>query len=133
MPAYSGITTRTSMPSARSDLGNAPATSARPPVFANGAHSDATKRTFSGDAGTRLVGGRTSASVYAVVDVRENIVARLDVLEPPDIRRGGSRLQLVRAQVVVDLVELQDVLVDALGGVGDGRPGLHDERPVARL
>ena len=48
MPAYSGITTRTSMPSARSALGSAPATSASPPVFANGAHSDATNRTFSG-------------------------------------------------------------------------------------
>ncbi len=62
MPAYSGITTRTSMPSARSALGSAPATSASPPVFANGAHSDATKRTFSGDAGTRRSGEPTRLS-----------------------------------------------------------------------
>ena len=45
---WGGITTRTSMFSARSAFGSAPATSARPPVFANGAHSEATNRTFNG-------------------------------------------------------------------------------------
>src|SRR5262245_24325214 len=136
MPAYSGITTRTSMSSARSALGSAPATSASPPVFAKGAVSEATKRTFSGDAGTKSSGARRPqlASVYAIVDVRENIVAALHVGEPRNCPLAwGRRLQLVRAQVVVDLVELQDVLVDAPGGVGDGRSRLHDERPVGGL
>src|SRR5688572_24164206 len=124
MPAYSGITTRTSMPSARRSFGNAPATSARPPVLANGAHSDATNRTFSG-AGTRGWGD-LSASVDVVVDVREDVVAALDVGELAFVYAR-------RAHVVVELVELDDVLVDALGGVGNGRPRLHDERPVRRL
>src|SRR5665213_2572571 len=120
------------MSSRRSALGSAPATSASPPVFANGAHSEATKRTFNG-AGTDLWIGflarlnqRPSTSVYPVVQVRENIVPRLDVGQPGLAQLGGP-------QIVVDLVELEDVLVDALGGVGDGGPGLHDERPVARL
>src|SRR5262249_8675326 len=42
------MTTRTSIPSALSALGSAPATSAKPPVFEKGAHSEATKRTLSG-------------------------------------------------------------------------------------
>src|SRR5262245_41128448 len=132
MPAYSGITTRTSMSRTRSALGSAPATSASPPVFAKGAVSEATNRTFSGDAATKSSGARRPqlASVYAIVDVRENIVAALDIGEP---RFVGGRLQLVAAQVVVDLVELQDVLVDALRGVRDRRPRLHDERPVGGL
>src|SRR5436190_10673448 len=123
--------------SARSALGSAPATSARPPVFANGAHSDATNRTFSGDAGTRRRWGgwpSVSASVYAIVDVRENIVPRLDIREPLDsCTVVGGGLQLVCPQVVVDLVELNDVLVDAPGGVRNRGPGLHDEGPVGRL
>src|SRR5215467_4709206 len=103
------MTTRTSIPSARSAFGSAPATSASPPVLAKGAHSDETNRTL------RMAGGPArSAGVDMVVDLRENVVPRLDVAEPALVHLGGP-------QVVVELVELQDVLVDPLGGVGDRR------------
>ena len=52
------MTTRTSSPRSPSAFGSAPITSPRPPVFANGAHSDVTKRTFIG-AGCRA-GARSS-------------------------------------------------------------------------
>src|SRR5450432_273046 len=174
------MTTRTSMPRACSALGSAPATSARPPVFAKGAHSEATKRTLSGVwlasaptstpatpataslasrglgrtprirvaeprcarssvAGERIAlgggffagffaggFGTRSARVDAVVDVREDVVARLDVGEP-------ALVDLGRPDVVIELVELQDVLVDAPRGVRHGRAGLHDEGPVGGL
>src|SRR3954451_24252052 len=116
------MTTRTSIPSARSDFGSAPATSANPPVLAKGAHSEATNRTL------RMAAGPTSesAGVDMVVDLRENVVPRLDVGEPALVHLGA-------AQIVIELVELHDVLVDALGGVRHRRPRPHDERPVARL
>jgi hypothetical protein len=43
-----GRFSRTSTPRRRSAFGSAPTTSPRPPVFANGAASDDTNRTFSG-------------------------------------------------------------------------------------
>src|SRR3954466_13130767 len=126
------------MPRGRSALGSAPTTSARPPVFANGATSDETNRTFSwrwGVAGAPRVprppsaepeAPTRSARVDPVVDLREDVVALFHVGEPPLGDLGGLH-------VVVELFELQDVLVDAAGGVGDGGAGLHDERPVGGL
>src|SRR5215831_16456639 len=115
------MTTRTSIPSARSALGSAPATSANPPVLAKGAHSDETNRTL-----RMAAGPARSAGVDMVVDLRENVVPRLDVRQPTLVHLCGT-------QIVVELVELQDVLVNALGGVGHRGPRPHDERPVARL
>ena len=46
IPAYSGITTRTSCPRLRRALGSAPATSAKPPLLAKGATSEETMRIF---------------------------------------------------------------------------------------
>src|SRR5580704_835205 len=111
-----------SMSRARSAFGSAPATSASPPVLAKGAHSEETNRTL------RMAGGPASASagVDMVVDLRENVVARLDVGQPR-LRELGA------PQIVVDLVELQDVLVHPLGRVWHRRPGAHDERPVGGL
>ena len=87
-----------------------PTTSASPPVLAKGAHSDETNRTL------RMAAGPASASagVDTVVDLREDVVARLDVGQPALVHLGAP-------QIVVEPVELQDVLVDAPGGVGDGR------------
>src|SRR5712691_7534971 len=47
-PRYLGISTRTSWPSVSRTVGSAPATSARPPVFANGSTSDEIRRTRRG-------------------------------------------------------------------------------------
>src|SRR3954453_22030197 len=118
------------MPSGRSALGSAPTTSARPPGLANGAHSEATNSTFRERAGRVLLAERGSATrsarVDPVVDLRKDVVPLLDVGQPPFVDLGALH-------VVVDLVELQDVLVHATGGVGDGGAGLHDEGPVAGL
>src|SRR5947209_1665744 len=103
------MTTRTSMPSSCSALGSAPTTSASPPVLANGAHSEATKRTLRGAA----MPSARSARVYAVVEVREQVVARLQIR---DERLGDAR----RVQLVIEPRELQDVLVDPARGVRDG-------------
>src|SRR5262245_10171606 len=111
------------MPSGRSALGNAPTTSARPPVFANGVTSEATKRTFSG-AGAVIP--KRSARVNSVVHVGEDVVAPLDVRQPALVHAGAPH-------ILIELVELQDVLVDAAGGVGHRRPRLHDEGPVTGL
>jgi hypothetical protein len=48
MPWYSGITTRTSWPRAASAAGSAAATSASPPVWRNGATSDAVNKILIG-------------------------------------------------------------------------------------
>jgi hypothetical protein len=48
MESYFGIKTFTSTPRAARCFGRAPTTSARPPVLANGVHSDATMATFMG-------------------------------------------------------------------------------------
>src|SRR5476649_2212942 len=81
MPAYSGITTRTSRPRARSAFGSALATSARPPVFENGAHSDATKRTLSGAALPVTAGDGAGAS----------LTGDLAVFSPSPRLRGKGR------------------------------------------
>src|SRR5581483_6736775 len=111
------MTIRTSMPSRRRAFGSAPTTSPSPPVLANGAHSELTTRTFSGTASRR---------VDAVVHVRKDVVLALDVGEPR-LADGSS------AEVVVEAVEAEDVLVHPARRVRDGRPGAHDEGPVARL
>src|SRR3954451_4937165 len=99
------MTMRTSTPSRLSAIGNAPTMSASTPVLANGAHSDATNRTLRGGAAIR----GCLASVDTVIEMRKQIVARLEIVEK---RLAHTR----RVQVVVEPRELQDVLVDAPGG-----------------
>src|SRR5215813_10691327 len=110
--------TRTSSPCRESAFGSVPITSPSPPVLANGAHSDVTKRTFRGP--PRIAASRC---VDAVVEIGEDVVPGLDVGEPRLVHAPGL-------QVVVETVEAQRVLVHPAGGVGDRRPGAHDERPV---
>src|SRR5215813_1283859 len=119
--------TRTSSPWRRSAFGRAPITSPRPPVLANGAHSDVTKSTFSGTAtGPELPSRGVSRCVDAVVQLREDVVLRFEVREPA--LRHPTCLEFL-----VETGEAQDVFIHSLGGVRNGRPGAHDERPVARL
>src|SRR5262245_19507352 len=102
------MTRRTSMPRRRSARGRAPATSPRPPVLANGAHSETTNNALSGGAAIRRDEGNgvpASGRVHAVVDVREDVVAGLDRLEPLFAHRAG-------VQVVVQPREVPDVLVE---------------------
>src|SRR5262249_27898569 len=126
MPAYSGMITRTSSPCRRSAFGRAPTTSPRPPVLANGAHSDVTKRTFNGGTAGAPPWLAASRRVGAIVQLWKEVVLRLDVREP---RLGDPILR----QLAVETVEAQYVLVHPAGGVRHGRPGAHDERPVAAL
>ena len=58
---------------------------------------------------------QTLAGVDMVVDLRKNVVPRLDVRQP-------KLVHPVAPDVVVDLVELQDVLVDPLRRVRDVVP-----------
>src|SRR5262245_12937122 len=108
------MTTRTSSPWRRSAFGSAPVTSPRPPVLANGAHSDVTKSTFSGAAtGPPLPSRAASRCVDPVVQMREDVVLRFDVREPA--LRHPTRLELL-----VETGEAQDVFIHAPGGIGDG-------------
>src|SRR5579885_2736712 len=110
------------MPRRASAFGRAPTTSPRPPVLANGAHSEATKSTArEGDTGPQRSGG-----VEAVVEVREDVVARLDLREPRHIDPPA-------AELLEEPVEAQDVVVHAPGGVRHGAPRAHEDRPVAPL
>src|SRR5215472_13424400 len=102
-------------------------TSPRPPVLAKGAHSDVTKRTFSRTGTGRAPPWRAaSRRVDPIVELREEVVLRFDVREPA--LGDPSCLELV-----VETVEAQDVLVHPARRVRHGRPGAHDERPVATL
>src|SRR5512137_903131 len=116
------MTTRTSMPRSRSARGNAPETSASPPVLANGAASEVTKRTLRRRSGSVIRSGR----VDAVVDTGEDVVLPLDV-------RDEGLVQLASLEILVEPGEAQHVLVHPTGGVGDRGAGGHDEGPVARL
>src|SRR6266481_6941773 len=119
--------TRTSTPRRRSAFGRDPITSPRPPVLTNGAHSDVTKRTFSGAAtGREPPWVAASRCVDPIVEMGEDVVRGLDVRQP-------WLTHLTRRQLVVETVEAQDVFVHPAGGVGDRRSGAHDERPIARL
>src|SRR5512137_35537 len=116
------MTTRTSMPRPRSARGSAPETSASPPVLANGAASDVTKRTLRRRSGWIIRSGR----VEAVVDAGEDVVLPLDV--------GDEGLvQPASLEILVEPGEAQHVLVHPARGVGDRGAGGHDEGPVARL
>src|ERR1044071_9585364 len=106
------MTTRTSTPHRASAFGSAPTTSPRPPVFTNGAHSEATKRTFS----RRLRSRREDA----VVQLGEDIVPPLQVPELGFVH--GAALERV-----VEPIELDDALVEPPRRIRDRRPGLHDE------
>src|SRR5512132_1295447 len=65
-PRYRGRTTVTLWPSRDSASGSAPATSARPPVFANGAASGATVRMLSGSCFASLVAADVRPSAPGV-------------------------------------------------------------------
>src|SRR5262245_15239729 len=110
--------TRTSSPWRESAFGSVPITSPSPPVLANGAHSDVTKRTFREP--PRVAASRC---VDAIVEMGEDVVPALDVREP-------RLAQPTSLQLVVETVEAQRVFIHPAGGVRDGRPGAHDERPV---
>src|SRR5262245_45681672 len=102
-------------------------TSPRPPVPAKGAHSDVTKRTFSGTGMGRVSPWRAaSRRVDPIVEMWEEVVLRFDVREPA---LSDPRV----LQLLVEAVEAQDVLVHPAGGVRHSGPGAHDERPVATL
>src|SRR5215813_13683967 len=118
--------TRTSSPCRRSAFGRAPTTSPSPPVLAKGVHSDETKRTFNGSTAGAPPWLAASRRVDPIVELWEEVVFRLDVREPL------FRDPILR-QLAVETFEAQDVLVHPAGGVRHGRPGAHDERPVAAL
>src|SRR5215831_8906219 len=105
------MTTRTSMPRRRSALGRAPATSARPPVLRNGVTSEATYRTLS---------ATPSGRVQPVVDVREDVVAGLQVGEIALVDGAAAR------ELVIELGEADDVLVESPRRVRDRGAGRHD-------
>src|ERR1700693_5568293 len=56
MSGYSGMTIRASCPSRRNAFDKPPTTSARPPTFANGTHSEETRRIFKPSSCSPFVG-----------------------------------------------------------------------------
>src|SRR5215472_10594047 len=106
--------TRTSSPCRRSAFGREPTTSPRPPVLAKGAHSDVTKRTFSGTGGAPP-SRAASRRVDPIVEVREEVVLRFDLREP-------SLGDPTCLQLLVETGEAHDVLVHPASGVRHGRP-----------
>src|SRR3989338_7349740 len=121
---------RTSCPNRARALGSDPATSASPPVLANGETSDATKRIFM--AGNRRQfqltiivnhSGAARGRIHAVVEEGEKVVSRLKLSQP-------RFMELVTGELVVQPAEPAEVVAKPPVGVGGVGLRLQDERPV---
>src|SRR5437867_4030045 len=139
--------TRMSCPSALSALGRAPATSARPPTFAKGATSAATKRIFMvgtpycrvrADAAHRIFRAILSRGYRrpAMLAVAELLI--INVREQPVslVQLGGQRAH-VRTRGSFErgcqLFEASNMVPEALDRVLTCLARGHQERPVTAL
>ena len=64
--------------------------------------------------------------VYAIVDIRKQIVPPFNLAQP-------RLIDLTAFDFFVQMIEVEDVDFGPLPGIIDHRAGLHDECPVARL